>query len=71
MARRMGIKHELSQPPQTTALDCSRLGRGLAVELTNAYSTIANMGKYVPVTPILKITDSEDNVLYELDRDKR
>ena len=28
------------------------------------------MGKYVPVTPILKITDSDGNVLYELDREQ-
>jgi penicillin-binding protein 1C len=70
MARRMGIKHELSQPPADYGLSIA-LGSGdvWPLELTNAYSTIANMGKYVPVTPILKITDSEDNVLYELDRD--
>jgi penicillin-binding protein 1C len=70
MARRMGIKHELAQPPADYGLSIA-LGSGdvWPLELTNAYSTIANMGKYVPVTPILKITDSEDNVLYELDRD--
>jgi penicillin-binding protein 1C len=70
MARRMGIKHELSQPPADYGLSIA-LGSGdvWPLELTNAYATIANMGKYVPVTPILKITDSEDNVLYELDRD--
>jgi penicillin-binding protein 1C len=70
MARRMGIKHELSQPPADYGLSIA-LGSGdvWPLELTNASSTIANMGKYVPVTPILKITDSEDNVLYELDRD--
>jgi penicillin-binding protein 1C len=70
MARRMGIKHELSQPPEDYGLSIA-LGSGdvWPLELTNAYATIANMGKYVPVTPILKITDSEDNVLYELDRD--
>src|ERR671913_574167 len=70
MARRMGIKHELSQPPADYGLSIA-LGSGdvWPLELTSAYATIANMGKYVPVTPILKITDSEDNVLYELDRD--
>ena len=70
MARRMGIKHELSQPPSDYGLSIA-LGSGdvWPLELTTAYATIANMGKYVPVTPILKITDSEDNVLYELDRD--
>ena len=70
MARRMGIKHELSQPPADYGLSIA-LGSGdvWPLELTNAYATIANIGKYVPVTPILKITDSEDNVLYELDRE--
>jgi membrane peptidoglycan carboxypeptidase len=69
MARRMGIKHALSQPPADYGLSIG-LGSGdvWPLELTNAYATIANMGKYVPVTPILKITDSEGNVLYELDR---
>ena len=70
MARRMGIKHELAQPPADYGLSIG-LGSGdvWPLEMNNAYATIANMGKYVPVTPILKITDSEDNVLYELDRD--
>ena len=69
MARRMGLKHELSQPPADYGLSIG-LGSGdvWPLELTNAYATIANEGKYVPVTPILKITDSADNVLYELDR---
>ncbi len=66
MARRLGIKHELAQPPADYGLSIA-LGSGdvWPLELTNAYATIANMGKYVPVTPILKITDSEDNVLFE------
>jgi penicillin-binding protein 1C len=70
MSRRMGLKHELSQPPSDYGLSIG-LGSGdvWPLEMTNAYATIANMGKYVPVTPILKITDSEDNVLYELDKD--
>ena len=70
MSRRMGMKHELSQPPADYGLSIA-LGSGdvWPLELTNAYATIANLGKYVPATPILKITDSEDNVLYELDRE--
>jgi penicillin-binding protein 1C len=70
MARRLGIKHELSQPPADYGLSIG-LGSGdvWPLELTNAYATLANMGKYVPVTPILKITDSEGNVLYELERE--
>ena len=71
IARRMGLKHELNQPVDDYGLSIA-LGSGdvWPLELTNAYATFANNGKYVPVTPILKITDSEDRVLYELDRRK-
>ncbi|MFN8594080.1 MAG: transglycosylase domain-containing protein [Thermomicrobiales bacterium] len=69
IARRMGIKHALSQPPSDYGLSIG-LGSGdvWPLELTNAYATIANLGKYVPVNPILKITDSEGHVLYDLNR---
>lgn len=46
---------------------CKRLPEAFYSRL--AELTVANMGKYVPVTPILKITDSEGNILYELDRE--
>jgi len=36
--------------------------------LTNAYATLANDGKYVPANPILKIEDSQGNVVYDVDR---
>ena len=39
------------------------------VQLTNAYATFANNGKFVPANPITKIEDSQGNVLYELDRE--
>jgi penicillin-binding protein 1C len=70
MARKLGIKHELSQPPSDYGLSIG-LGSGdvWPLELTNVYATIANEGKYVPATPILKITDSEGNVLYDLHSD--
>ena len=69
MARRLGIKHELNQPPDDYGLSIA-LGSGdvWPLELTNAYATIANEGKYVAVNPILKIADSEGHVLYQLDR---
>jgi penicillin-binding protein 1C len=71
MARRLGIEHELSQPPDDYGLSIA-LGAGdvWPLELTNAYATFANEGKYVPATPILKITDSEGHVLYQLDPSK-
>lgn len=69
IARRMGIKNELAQPPEDYGVSIA-LGSGdvWPLELTAAYATLANLGKYVPPTPILKITDSEGRVLYELDR---
>jgi penicillin-binding protein 1C len=69
ISRRMGMKHELSQPPEDYGLSIA-LGSGdiWPLELNSAYSTFANMGKYVPATPILKITDSEGRVMFELDR---
>ena len=69
MARRMGIKHGLNQPIEDYGLSIA-LGAGdvWPLELTNAYATIANNGKYVPANPIMKITDSQGRTLYEIDR---
>ena len=44
-------------------------GEVLPVEHTNAYATFANGGKYVPLTPILKIVDgTTGQTIEELDR---
>ena len=44
-------------------------GEVLPVEHTNAYATFANGGKYVPMTPILKIVDgTTGKTIEELDR---
>jgi penicillin-binding protein 1C len=69
IARRMGMKNGLDQPPEDYGVSIA-LGSGdvWPLELTAAYATFANMGRYVPPTPILKIEDSEGRVLYELDR---
>jgi penicillin-binding protein 1C len=69
IARRMGMKNGLDQNPEDYGVSIA-LGSGdiWPLELTAAYATFANMGKYVPITPILKIEDSEGRVLYELDR---
>ncbi|CAN5610583.1 hypothetical protein BH23CHL4_BH23CHL4_24730 [soil metagenome] len=67
--RRMGIKTGLPNSWENYGLSLS-LGSGEVplLEHTNVYATFANNGKYVPATPILKITDSNGNVLHELDR---
>ena len=71
LARRMGIKTGLPDSWENYGLSFA-LGSGEVplLEHTNVYATFANNGKYVPATPILKITDSNGNVLHELDRTK-
>lgn len=71
LAQRMGIKTGLPSEWQNYGLSFA-LGSGEVplLEHTNVYATFANNGKYVPATPILKITDSSGNPVYELDRDK-
>ena len=69
LSRRMGIKTGLPQSPENYGLSFA-LGSGEVslLEHTNVFATFANEGKYVAANPILKITDSNDQVLYELDR---
>jgi membrane peptidoglycan carboxypeptidase len=69
--RRMGVKTGMTESWENYGLSLS-LGSAEVplLEHTNVYATFANNGKYVPANPILKITDSNGNVLYELDRDK-
>ncbi|MFM9108179.1 MAG: transglycosylase domain-containing protein [Chloroflexota bacterium] len=69
IARRLGMKHALDQNPDDYGLSIA-LGSGdiWPLELNNAYATFSNMGKYVPATPILRITDTEGRIMYELDR---
>jgi penicillin-binding protein 1C len=69
--RRMGVKKGLPNSWENYGLSFA-LGSGEVslVEHTNVYATFANNGKYVPVTPILKITDSNGNVLFDLEREK-
>ncbi|MBF6613118.1 MAG: PBP1A family penicillin-binding protein [Chloroflexi bacterium] len=65
-AHRMGI---------TTLNDPSRYGLALTLgggevtllDMTSAFGTFANYGYHVPVTPFLKIIDSQGRVLEELD----
>ena len=65
VAKRMGLV-SLSRPWYDYG-NAFALGSGEVslVEHTNAYATLANNGKYVPYNPILKIEDSQGNVLYD------
>ena len=77
IARRMGIVHEPRtldgelQKPEDNGLSIGLGSRDVwPLELTNAYATFANNGTFVPANPILKITDSDGDILYEIDREK-
>jgi membrane peptidoglycan carboxypeptidase len=65
VAKRMGLV-SLNRPWYDYG-NAFALGSGEVslIEHTNAYSTLANNGKYVPYNPILKIEDSQGNVLYD------
>ena len=40
-------------------------GEVTLIELTNAFAVFANQGSYVPVTSILCVIDSDDQILYQ------
>ena len=42
-------------------------GEVTLIELTNAFAVFANQGNYVPVTSILCVIDSDDQILYQYD----
>lgn len=69
MAHRLGIKTGFWREPTFYGLSIT-LGGGevTLLELTNAYATIANNGKYVPYNPILEIIAPGNNRIYQLDR---
>ncbi|MGD9710832.1 MAG: transglycosylase domain-containing protein [Thermomicrobiales bacterium] len=69
--RRMGVTTGMTESWENYGLSLS-LGSAEVplLEHTNVYATFANNGKFVPATPILKITDSNGTVLFELDRTK-
>lgn len=72
VGRRMGYTSVSLPQHYETYGDGMALGSGEVTLLdhTNVYATLANEGKNVPTNPILKITDSQGNVLYDVNRDK-
>jgi 1A family penicillin-binding protein len=71
VARRMGMTQSFDHDADFYGLSIALGGAEVQlVEQTNAYATFANGGKHVPANPILKVEDSQGNVLYELDRKK-
>ncbi|MEJ7837597.1 MAG: transglycosylase domain-containing protein [Thermomicrobiales bacterium] len=70
ISSRMGIVDSLQEDPGFYGVS---IGLGSAevqlIEHTNAYSTLANNGKFVPAHPIIKIADGQGNSLYELNQE--
>jgi membrane peptidoglycan carboxypeptidase len=69
-AHRMGVQG-LNKDPWNYGLSLT-LGGGevTLLDLTTAYATLANGGLRVRPNPILRITDSDGNVLYDLSADE-
>jgi peptidoglycan glycosyltransferase len=67
LLRRLGIS-TLDEDASNYGLSLT-LGGGevTLIELTNAFAVFANQGGYVPVTSILCVIDSDDQVLYQYD----
>jgi membrane peptidoglycan carboxypeptidase len=65
-ARRMGMVTSLNRPWYDYG-NAFALGSGEVrlIEHTNGFATFANNGKFVPYNPILKIEDSQGNVLFD------
>jgi membrane peptidoglycan carboxypeptidase len=70
VARRMGMKKSLDRPQDYGLSLALGAGEVQLLEHTNVYATFANNGTYVPANPILKMVDSQGNVLYDVERDK-
>ncbi|HML22742.1 MAG TPA: PBP1A family penicillin-binding protein [Aggregatilinea sp.] len=68
MMNRVGVT-SLSNDPSQYGLSLT-LGGGevTPLELTTAYAVLANGGVYVPNTPILCVTTSDDEILYEYEQ---
>ena len=66
VAKRMGYVTSLNRPWYDYG-NAFALGTGEVrlIEHTNAFATLANNGKFVPYNPILKIEDSQGNVLFD------
>lgn len=70
VTRRSGYVDSLPEDPDWYGLALA-LGAGEVklVEHTNAFATLANQGTFVPVHPLLKVTDSAGNTFYDVTKD--
>jgi membrane peptidoglycan carboxypeptidase len=70
VTRRAGYVDSLPESADFYGLPLA-LGAGEVklVEHTNAFATLANLGTFVPVHPVIKVTDAAGNVFYDLMKD--
>jgi len=69
-ARRMGYINSLTENADFYGIAVA-LGAGEVqlVDHTSAYATLANNGAYVPLHPVIRVTDGQGNVLYDIEDD--
>lgn len=65
-AKRMGMITSLGEDPSWYGVALG-LGAGEVqlLEHVNCYATLANNGKYVPLTPLQRVEDTQGNILYQ------
>lgn len=70
VSKRMGMRTSLGEDPSWYGVALG-LGAGEVklLEHTNCFATLANNGKYVPITPIQRIEDSQGNVVFETNKE--
>lgn len=69
-SKRMGMLTSLGEDPSWYGVALG-LGAGEVklLEHVNCFATLSNNGKYVPVTPIQRVEDTQGNILYETNRE--
>lgn len=69
-AKRMGMITSLGEDPSWYGVALG-LGAGEVklLELVNCFATLSNNGRYVPITPIQRVVDTQGNLLYETNQE--
>lgn len=70
VAKRMGMLTSLGEDPGWYGVALG-LGAGEVklLELVNCFATLSNNGRYVPVTPIQRVEDTQGNLIYETNQE--
>lgn len=70
VSKRMGMLTSLGEDPSWYGVALG-LGAGEVqlLEHVNCFATLSNNGKYVPVTPIQRVEDTQGNIIYETNQE--